>query len=289
MSDLSFYSGTPFTPNNQVDLVDLFTSSGATATYYLTNKTLPELGSTIQAGGIQYYEFNGGFTTNPASASFTLATIPPVNTQIVAPGVNQLIAAAFDQPVVVGISNPTVATIPVWLIDPSTINNYVYNPLPTYSGIQLSVVQMISGSSSQPNWYSFASADASGNSMSYGASGAPLYLPAISAVTRLVGTVTGSQSVLTTQAASSFMPGSYISINIGASSQEILHVIAVQGNDLVLDPTGVTYPHYNGELIFHCGWKFFMKLVIPDNANNNTPVNLYNLGLQRLGAIKARP
>ena len=125
-SNLNFYSGTPFTTNNQVDLIDFYTADGVSATFTLVNKGVSRLGSTIQAGGTEYFQDNGGFTTNSGAGTFTLASTPVVGTQIVAPGVNQATVNAFDQDNVVGVASPRVQSIPLWIVDTSTINNYKY-------------------------------------------------------------------------------------------------------------------------------------------------------------------
>lgn len=288
-SGLGFYNGTPFAVSNKVTENDYYVSNGVTTTYTLVNKSAAALGSTIQAGNVEYYQFNGGFTVNTGANTFTLSTAPPLGTQIVAPGSIQAVVAAFDQPSVLGVVNPQTASIPLWIIDKTTINNYRYDPLPTYAGLQISVVNLITGCNAIPGWFRLASADASGNSLTYGATGAPLYLPGIIGQGTLTAPATASQSVLTVSSTAGFWPGGYVSVNIGASSVEDLHVIAISGNNLILDPTGVTYAHASGELIFATGFKFFLQVSIPENANNNTAVNLYNCALQRLGAIRARP
>lgn len=292
-SNLKFYLGTPFTPNNIVSLDDLFVGNGTQTTFTLANKSISDLGESIQVGNTIYYSYNGGFTTNAASGTFTLATAPGIGAQVTAPGMEQVVIAAFDQPTVLGVVNPQTAYKDIYLVDPLSINNYKYENLPTYPGIQVSVVQTISGTVAQTSWTSLASADASGNALTYGATGAPLYLPPLDGFATLLTSVSSTAPILTISSSASsglFWPGNYILINPGASSQEILHVIAIWGsNQLVLDPTGVTYPHYSGELVFACGWKAWLQLNIPTNANNNTPVNMYNLALQKLCAIRARP
>lgn len=288
-SNLTFYAGTPFVASNEVSLDDIYVSDGVTTTYVLVNKTVADLGSTIQAGNVEYYQFNGGFTIDQGSNSFTLAFAPPIGTQIVAPGNIQAVIAAFDQPEVLGVVNPQTASIPLWLIDKTTINNFRYDPLPTFPGIQISIVNLITGCNAVPGWFQMASANPSGNVMTYGATGAPLYLPSISGSATIVGSVSATQNVITVSSSAGFWPGGYITVNIGASSAEDLHVIGVSGNNLILDPTGVTYSHSPGELVFSTGFKLFLQVNIPTNANNNQAVNLYNCALQRLGAIRARP
>jgi hypothetical protein len=181
-------------------------------------------------------------------------------------------------------------------VDPTTINNLSYSNLPIYPGLQISVINMISGANAQTSWIQFASADASGNAMTYGATGAPLYLPPLNAFTTLASTtVMGASSLIVGAASSSsngqFWPGEYIRINAGNPTQEILHTSATNysTNILTIDGGGTTYSHSPGETIYGCGWKFYMQLIIPLNANNNTAVNVYNLGLEFDAAVQARP
>lgn len=287
---LGLYNGTPFASSNLVTPDDTFVSDGVTTTYTLVNKTVSQLGSTIQAGNVEYYQYNGGFTTNVGLGTFTLSSAPVAGTQIVAPGVIQAVIAAFDQPVVLGVVNPRVQSVPLWLVDPLTINNFKYEPLPSYPGLQISMVNLISGANAQISWIQFASADASGNALTYGATGAPLYLPPLDGFTTFSASASSSQVTLSVASTAGFWAGQYVSLNIGGSSQEVVHVISLASPTAInLDPTGCTFPHYSGEIVYACGWKFWAQATIPVNANNNTPVNLYNLGLQRLGAIRARP
>lgn len=286
---LSFYSGTPFASNYQVTVVDTFTSNGTAGPYVLVNKTISQLAATITAGAVEYYAYNGGFTINSGANSFTLSSAPVAGIQIVAPGVNQVVIAAFDQDTVLGVTSPRTQSVPVWIIDPDTINNFKYEPLPTYPGLQISVVQLITGSNAQPSWIQFASADASGNALTFGATGAPLYLPAIDGFCTLTASSSSSQITLLISATAGFYSGCYASIDVGTVTQEVVHVISVGASSLNIDPTGTTYAHSASSLVFNAGYKFWIQGTIPLNANSNTPVNLYNLGLQRLGAIRARP
>ena len=291
---LLFYNSSAFGSQSALNPVDLFTAPGSTNTFTLVNNTVATLGATIQAGATEYYQGNGGFTTNAASGTFTLAQTPPVGTQIVAPGANKLTISAFDQSTVLGVSNPRVQQTAFWMMDISSIRYYEYNPLPSYPGIFVNAVQCINGVGAQTSWIQFACADASGNSMTYGATGAPLYLPAITAVTTLSTTLTAQVSSLLglqVTSASSFIPGAYVVINVGNVTQEVLHIISVDSVDNILytDTGGTSYTHYAGEYIYLSGFKAFMQLTIPVNANNGGAINLYNLGLLRLGAISARP
>ena len=291
---IDFYYSTPINlQSNVVDLVDTYVGDGITTTFTLVNKTVSQLAATIQAGNIEYYFYNGGFTINSGANTFTLATAPPVGTQIVAPGIQQLTIAAFDQTNVLNVVNPNIQQSPFWLCDPTTINNLYYEPLPGYPGIQISLVQLISGANAQLSWFQMACADASGNALTYGATGAPLYTGSLSAFTTLVCTTSSLGNILYVGSASAFTPGDYVSVNIGAPTQEILHVIATNTssnpNQLILDPSGTVYAHYPSELVFDCARKFWLQITVPENANDNQPVNVYNIGLQRLGSVWARP
>ena len=292
---LSIYNGTPLISSNQVSVLDLYTGTGSQTTFTVVNKPITDLGYTIQAGNVQYYAFNGGFTINTGANTFTLSSAPGLGTQIVAPGQIQAVVAAFDQPQVLGVTNPETGIIPLWIGDTVTINNFKYYQLPGYPGIQLSVANLISGAVPQTSWISFASADASGNAMTFGATGAPLYLPPLDAFTTLSSSLTPGATALFVGAASGggtqFWPGQYIRINIGNGTQEVCHISNINygAGIIYLDSGGVTYSHSPGKTIYACAWKFFLSCTIPTNANNNTAVNAYSIGLARLNAIRARP
>jgi hypothetical protein len=245
------------------------------------------------AGSTEYYFYNNGFTINSGANSFTLAATPPVGTVVVAPAINQFAIAAFDQPTVAGVSNPLQQTQPFWMMDISTINNFKYTGLPNSPGIYINAVQQINGVGAQTSWISFACSNASGNAMTFGATGAGVYTAPISAFTTLASTVSAMASAMMAfpvVSASAFYPGDYFVINIGNATQELLHIISVDSTNNILysDTGGTSYIHYASELIFACGRKFWMQLTVPVNANNGNPESLFNLTLNKLGAIQSR-
>lgn len=293
---LDFFAGSPLISSNLIDKDDVFVGNGVTATFTISNKAISRLADSVQFGNTVYYAFNGGFTVNTASSTFTLSSIPTVGTQGVAPGQTQAVVAAFDQNQVLGVTNPRVAEIPLYLGDPTNINNLKYYNLPAYPGLRISVVNLITGANAQTSWIQLTSAGAaSGNALTYGATGAPLYLPPLDAFTTLASSLTPSSSSMTVVAASGngtlFWPGQYVRINIGNSTQEILHITSINYSTgvMTLDGGGPVYSHSPGETIYACAWKLWLKCTIPENANSNTPANLYNIGLSRLGAVRARP
>jgi len=96
------FSDESFSAGSQLDPVDTFVGDGVTTTFVLVNKSVQRLGATIQAGGTLYNFYNttgATFTTNALLNSFTLSSAPPAGAQIVAPGITQLVSAAFDQAV----------------------------------------------------------------------------------------------------------------------------------------------------------------------------------------------
>jgi hypothetical protein len=292
---LSIFNGSPLSVNNECGEDDIFTGDGTTQTFFLQNKTVAQLGSSIQAGNIIYYQENGGFTVNSGANSFTLSSAPGIGVQIVAPASTTASISAFDQPQVLGVVNPQSNNIPLYVGDITTINNYKYSPLPGYAGIQISCVNLITaGPNPQTSWITFASADASGNAMTFGATGQPLYLPSINAATTVSASAGSSATTLFITAASTntfqFWPGQFVRINIGNSTQEVCQVIGVNysNNSLTIAPGGTTYAHSAGETVYACAWKFWLGVFIPTNANSNTAVNAYNLGIQNLNGISAR-
>ncbi len=286
---LTIYIDESFTSGSAVDLVDSFTGNGSSATFVCLNKSIQRLASTIQVEGVQYYQYNGGFTKDLGTNSFTLSAIPPLNAQISAPGITQLVVPGFDQEVVPGVANPRVVEVPFWVGDGSTINNNIYSNLPQYSGIQVSLVDVISSTGAQISWCQLSPSDVAGSPISYGATGAPLYTPPISSFGTLTTTATAGASSVFCGTASSFTAGDYVYLNIGGLNQEVRKVQAVSGSSGRLDlATGLDFQHDPGESCITCGRKLWVRVTIPLNGANNEPANFYDLGLQVLGRVISR-
>lgn len=286
---LSFYIDESFTSGSTLDPVDTFTGNGSTTTFTLTQKSAQRLSSTIQAGSSQYYQYNGGFTKNTGTNTFTLSTPPGINTQIVAPGISQIVCPVFDQNVVTGVTNPRVYETPVWFGDGSTIQNFSYSNLPTLAGIEISLVDLVSSVGAQTSWCQLAPANVNGTVGTYGAAGAALLTSPLTAFGTTLASSVASSNAIFCATASTFIAGDYIVINIGTASQEYRKVTVINNTtgQMTLS-TNLDFGHAAGEAVFTCGRKFYLKVTIPTNAASNTATNFYDLALRRRGRIISR-
>lgn len=285
---INFYLDESFTPGSALDPVDWYTGDGITSTFVLVNKSVQRLSSTVQANSIQYYEYNAGFSKSIPGNSFTLSSVPPLNSQIVAPGISQLVSAVFDQDVVEGVVDPRVSEVPFWMGDSSDIHIQYYTNLPQASGIQISLVDLISATGAQTSFCQFACADpTTGLAMTYGATGADLYTGPISAFGVTNASAAAGASSILCSTASSFYVGDYVYFNIGSVNQEIRKIASKTTSSMTFS-TEFDFNHDAGETLYAMGRKFWLKTTIPTNYANNQPVNYYDLGLRRRGRIVSR-
>ena len=280
-----------FTSGAALDPVDTFTGDGVTSTFVLVNKSVQRLGSTITVDGNQYYQYNGGFTKDIGTNSFTLAAIPPLGSTIVAPGINQITFPVFDQETVPGVTDPRVKEQPLWIGDSTDINNQYYINMPQYSGIQISMNDLVSSVGAQISWCQIACASPTdGTALTYGATGEAMYTSAIRAFGVVAASaVAGASSILCTTA-STFQAGDYAILNIGNASQEIRKIASVSSasGGVINFTTGFDFSHYVNELIFTCGRKFWVKVTCPVDAAGDQAYNFYDVAPRRLGRIVSR-
>lgn len=276
---LEFYYDETFSLATDLDPVDSFVGTGADNTFTLTLKTGSELAATITAGNLQYYQFNGGFVKD--GNEFTLSSIPLNGSQIVAPGLVALTFSAYDQNEVEGETNPRVSEIPFYLGDVDTIHLYSYTNLPQFSGINISFVDLVTGSGADLTWVQLACSDPStGLALTYAATGVAINTSSLSTY-GLVGasTIAGASS-LTTTSASSFQTGDYVIVDIGLPTSEIRKIASKTASSITFF-TPMDYPHDIGDTVFTMGRKFWARATIPENAANNQAFNFWDLGLRR--------
>ena len=285
---MEFYLDESFTPGSIIDPVDSFTGDGITSTFILVNKSVQRLASTITVDGNQYYQYNGGFTKDISTNSFTLSIIPTLNSQIVAPGITQLVSDVFDQDPVPGIVNPLISEKAFWFGDTADIQNQYYKNLPNLAGIELSLVDLVSSVGAQTAWCQFASADpTTGLAMTYEATGASLYTAPISAFGTLTASAANGASSIMCAEASSFLVGDYLYLNVGSGNQEIRKVATLSASGIGFT-TNFDFSHASGETVMTMGRKAWLKVTMPVNATANTATNFYDLALRGLGRIVSR-
>lgn len=286
---LGFYLETSLTEDALVDPVDVFVGDGSTSTFTLVNKTASRLHSTIQVDGTQYYQYNGGFTKNTVNDTFTLSSAPAEGTAVIAPGVVQIPVPIFDQAVVSGVDDPLVTEVQFVVADPDEIHLFKYINMPQYDGIRLALTDLASSAGASVSWCQLACTNASGTPLTYAATGADLYLPALSAF----GTVSssgaaGASSVFTTSA-SDFTVGQFININNGTATKEIRRIQEINSGTGKLGlTTNLDFSHSVSETIFACGWQVSLKVTMPENEASNTATNFLDIGIRRQARIESR-
>lgn len=287
---IHFYIDESFTSGSELDPVDVFTGDGVTATFVLTKKPVQRLGSTITVDGNQYYQYNGGFTKDIGTNSFTLNAIPPLGSTIVAPGISEIAFDVFDTDDVPGVTDPRVKEAPLWIGDSTEINNQYYINLPQYSGIQITISDLVSSIGAQSSWVQLASADpTTGVALTYAATGEALYTPAIRAFGVVSASAAAGASSIICTSASSFAVGDYAILNIGSPSQEIRKIATISSASSILGfTTTFDFSHYSSELVFAMGRKFWVKVTIPEDAAGGQATNFYDLSPTRKGRIVSR-
>lgn len=290
---LHFYRNNPFISSTQLSPTDTFTGDGNTTSFNLVNNPGTQIGSTVQADGLEYLRYNNGFVIS--GNSITLSSAPPANAQIVVPGINQLVMSAFDVASVPGLTNPEVQQIPCYLVDPVDISTYQYAALPGASGIQVSFVNLITSAGANTTWVQLAPADpVTGLPMTFGNPGQPLYLPNIMAFNSLACAISINASSCQVYSKTGFLPQAFLLIDSGNNNQELVQILSIgpstpPGNGYVLGTTGFQFTHSIGTKLFLCGWPFWVQLTVPLGASAGIGTNLYNLGLQRIGIREQRP
>lgn len=277
---LKLYREFPWSSATELTPADQYIGTGSKTTFTLFYKEGTALGGTIQAGATQYYQYTQGFTKN--GNDFTLSSAPPLNSQIVAPGVNALVMSAFDQAVVDGVTNPRVYEKEVWLADISEIHINSYIAMPSKAGLELTFVDMITGVGASTSWFQFAQADpVTGLAMTYQATGTSLFLNPITAISNVSASGTAGLNYVLCNSASSFTPGDYVVINFGGSSSEIRQIASIGTSPArVIFTTTLDYAHFANETIITDAKKFWCKMTVPLNVSNNTATNDYSIGLR---------
>lgn len=269
----------PFTVGTECDQSDFYTGDGVTEDFVLVNKAPARLGAGVQFDTIQYYGYNGGFTTT--SNGFDIVSAPPANSQGVAPGITTILFdQIFDQNDIPGVPNANIQQIPFYVADPFTIPLYEYTQLPGSNGISLSIVDMISAAGAQTSWCQLACAtnDLTGSALTYQATGTTLYTGVMTAFgTILASTVSGASSMSVSNA-NTFGLGDYVLINGGQATQEVVKVLQYTPPNTI-GTSGFNFNHYAGETVYTCGRKFWMRCTVPIGVTGGQPVSFFDLAL----------
>ncbi len=285
----NFYLEADLDSDSKVDPVDVFAGDGVTTTFTLGNKTATHLHSTIQVSGTQYYQYNGGFTKNTSNDTFTMASAPSAGAVIVAPGMVQIPVPIFDQETVDGVDNPRIKEVLLYVADPDESHLFKYLNMPQYTGIRISLVDLVSGYGGQTSWCQLACTDYNGNALTYAATAADLFLPALWSFGTITASNTAGASSIFVTSASDFIIGQIVNINTGTATRELRRVKEiVSATNKVGFTTNLDFPHYIGEAVFACGWQIALKVTMPVNQANNTATNFLDVALRRQARVESR-
>lgn len=275
---LRLYRAFPFVPSNEVGLVNQYTGDGATTTFPLTNNTSVTTGDTIQFDLVYYSRPLGGFSY-PDSTHFTLSSAPPSNSQGLATSTSVLEYSGFDQEQVDGAPSPAnVIEQKFYVADDGTdLTTTIYDAQPGAPGIAILFSNLVTAAGAQTSWMQLACADASGNALTYQATGTTLYCAKFYAFTSLSASAAAGTTTLQIASASGFTAGQFITINPGQLSEEDVQITSIASNTLTI--TGTNFQHNSGEFVFMKGLEFWSKCTIPINALGGVAGNLINLAL----------
>lgn len=275
---LRVYSSFPFVPSNEIGLVNQYTGDGTTVTFPLTNNTSVTTGDTIQFDLTYYSRPLGGFTY-PDSTHFTLSSAPPANSQGIATSTSVLEYSGFDQEQVDGAPSPAnVIEQRFYIADDGTdLTTTIHDAQPGQVGIAVLFSNLVTAAGAQTSWMQLACADASGNALTYQATGATLYVAKYYAFTSLAASAAGGTTTLQVASASGFTAGQFITINPGNGTEEDVQITSIASNTLTI--TGTNFQHNAGEFVFMKGLGFWSKCTIPVNALGGVAGNLINLAL----------
>lgn len=275
---LRVYNQELFVPAAQVVQPSVYTGDGTTDTYTLQNGiTSVNVADTIQVDLDYFLRALGGFEF-PDTNHITISEVPPLNSQILVPGNNAVVFSAFDQVNVTGVTSPAnVKETSFWVADDGTgLTTTIYDSMPGTPGVGILFSNLVTAAGAQISWMQLACADASGNALTYQATGTTLYTGKYSGFTALASACSSLATTLLTTTASTpdFVAGDYIRINPGGVTQEDVKITSKVGNTLTI--TGTNYAHSAGEFIFMVGRKFFAKLTMPSGILGGSPASFYN-------------
>lgn len=283
---LHFYNNSPFNLGTQLIPVDTYIGTGVETTFTLINKTGLEVGSTIEANATLYLRATNGFSV--VGDTVVLSSAPAPLDQIVVPGVTYLDLSAYDTDDVENVSNPRVDIREFYLIDPDTIGLYTYEGSPGNDGIKVLFSDLITSVNADTSWFALACSTCDGSVGTFLATGQPLYLPGISWTGDLTASYSAGATSITVDNASGFYCGSYANVNFADSSEEIVQILTVTPATNTLTISGFNNAHSSGETMYACGYKLWAKMTVPEGAAGGEAVNLYGMGLRRIGKKVSR-
>lgn len=264
-------------------MTDTFTGTGSQSTFTLRNKIAALTGGSIQADAVVYQRYLNGFNF-PNNSTFTLSTPPPNNSQIVVPGTVGLNFNVYDVATIAGVSGAAnVNEQAFYLADDGLGSQNIlvntYTNVSGNSGIAILFRNLATAAGASTTWTQLACADASGNVLSYQATGTTLYVHNFTALTSTSASAAALTTTLVVNSASAFFPGDYFLINPGTGTQENPKILTINYSTNTITHTGVNYSHLANEIVVMNGLQLFARGTLPIGTLNGVALSFINLGL----------
>lgn len=287
---LRIYNNDNFSLGNQAIQPSTYTGDGSTDTFTLEHGTTSvNIADTIQVDLDYYLRALNGFSF-PTVNTIQISEAPPLNSQVLVPGNNAVVFSAFDQVDISGVTSPAnVQEVAFWVADDGAgLTTTIYDSMPGTPGVGILFTNLVTAAGAQTSWLQLACANASGDALTYQATGTTLYTGKYSGFTAMASACTALATTLLTTTASStdFVAGDYIRINPGGGTQEDVQITAKSGNTLTI--TGTNFPHSAGEFIFMVGRKFWARLELPVGILGSAPASFYNCPLTVQATLDSR-
>lgn len=288
---LHFLFDEPFTDATKVDKVNLFTTTGLTATFPVTD--IARVGSTIQYSSTLKRLYNGGFTKN-SNNTVTLDTTPAAGLQGAVNGLQSIISTTYDNTTQVANGNIKETAFYVGNIENPQLVYHI--PQTGASGIQLFFTNNITGAGGADlTWVQLACANSAGAALTYQATGTTLYTANMSSFSTVAASSAQGAttiSVVNAQAGFTFWAGDFLHFNFGQNNAEILRLssISIGATATTLTMAGsFNYTHAVAEPVYFCARKFWMKHTTPIGFTNNQATNYYNISIDAKADEQFRP
>jgi hypothetical protein len=260
---LRIFADAPFGEGTLIDLVDTFEGDGINDTFTLVNLSGLLVGAVafidatvlIRGVGFEVVDDTVVFTAVPANGSI-----------IVVPGVSSVNYLVQDR------TGANTQTLQLYFLDPDEISTKIYENHSEETDILISAVDLI-GSGAEVDWIEFAPQLGDGTAGTYEAAGDPLVLADISVGDTLQDVNTGDDIEVTDGA--DWEEGWMININPGEANNEIVRIVSIAAN--IITTSGLSESHLAAEPIYHCGYGFFARLTVPDEATGYNAARLGNI------------
>lgn len=272
---LEAYLYPPFNSGSRIDVPDIFTTSGLTNVFALSNLTGLRVGEVLQLGTGFLLRGNGDFTVDNVNNTITLASIPSPGLPLIVPGINTLLIRAFDQAIVPGDGSPRIKEVSFYLANVTDIDWFSHTALPAYGGIRITPTNNDVAFGPPTTWYELAQAIGAGAADTYQAAGSYLEISDISALDFVQGTISAFGTSVTVVDGSQFTLGDVIAVGFRGSNEEEVVITNIVGN--VLTTTAFNNPHAIGETVYQCGRKLWLRETVPIDGFGNQPITFVNI------------